>query len=133
MNNLELLNTTQDFAVVGMNDDPKKYANKIFKKLKAKNKTVYGVNRNYETIDNETIYNTVNDIEGTVDIAVMVVNPRIGVTLLEGIKDKGVTTLWLQPGTISDELLAKAETLGLHVVEDCVLRLYYNEENNITQ
>lgn len=126
MSDYEVLTQSQNIAVIGMNADPKKYANKIYRKLKEHNKTVYGVNPNYTEIDGEKIYASITTIEEPVDMVVMVVAPKHGINMLEAIKDKGVETLWLQPGTISDELVTKATDLGLNVIDNCVLREYYN-------
>ena len=68
MNNLELLNTTQDFAVVGMNDDPKKYANKIFKKLKAKNKKLEEENKQLTENYNEAMLSLLKEKESVVSM-----------------------------------------------------------------
>lgn len=125
MTNYELLLNTENFAVIGINPDAEKFAHKIYTLLKSKNKTTYGINHKYPEIDGERMYASILDIPSAVDIAVMVVNPKIGITLIDDIKAKGVTTLWLQPGTISEELLEKAASVGLNVVQDCVLRQYH--------
>ena len=49
------------------------------------------------------------------------VNPTIGINYLENIKELGIKTIWLQPGTISVELLEEAQRLELNVVDACVL------------
>lgn len=124
MNPYEILNKYNSYAVIGMNNDPDKYAHRIFKKLEEKGKTVYGVSPKYTEIDGHPIYSTLKDIPYDVEIAVFVVNPSIGIHLLEDVKQKGCTYVWLQPGTIHDELLEKAHALGLETVEACVLREY---------
>ncbi|WP_331836823.1 CoA-binding protein [Erysipelothrix piscisicarius] len=65
-----------------------------------------------------------SEITDTVDVAVMVVNPKIGIHMLESIKEKGINVLWLQPGTVNDVLRAKAKELDLNVIEACVLKEY---------
>lgn len=129
MKDIEILNENTRYAVIGMNADKKKYANKIYRKLKEHNKIVYGVNPNYTEIEGERIYSKIDDIEDDIDMAVMVVGPKIGITMLDAIKEKGVKILWLQPGTINDALLAKAEDLHLKTVESCVLKVYYENQN----
>jgi len=41
------------WAVVGASDNPEKYGNLIYKKLKSRGYRVYPVNPNYETIDGD--------------------------------------------------------------------------------
>lgn len=124
MSDYEVLTNSKNIAVIGMNADPEKFANKIYKKLKENNKTVYGINPNYTEIDGEKIYSSIATLDEDVDMVVMVVAPRHGINMLEDIKAKGVNTLWLQPGTISDELIEKANNLDLNVIQNCVLKEY---------
>ena len=124
MSDYEVLTNSKNIAVIGMNADPQKFANKIYKKLKENNKTVYGINPNYTEIDGEKIYSSIATLDEDVDMVVMVVAPRHGINMLEDIKAKGVKILWLQPGTINDELLEKAQSLDLTVIQNCVLKEY---------
>lgn len=129
MNDETILSNSKNVLVVGMNADPKKYANKIYKQLKNHDKNVFGVNPNYTEIDGDTIYADVTSVDHDADLAVMVVAPRHGIHMLEAIKDKGITNLWLQPGTFDQNLLDKALELGLNPIQNCVLQVYYNQKN----
>lgn len=120
----ELLNQSETYALFGINDDPEKYALKIYRKLKEHGKTVWGINPKYTEVDGDTVYTSVLDLPKTPDIAVMVVNPRIGITMLEDIKAKGIMKLWLQPGTFDDAFLDAAHTLGFETIDACVLAVY---------
>lgn len=126
--NYDLLVNNNNYAVVGINPDTEKYAHRIYSLLKTKGKRVYGVNKKYDIIDQDKVYASVLDIPDSIDIVVMVVNPTIGYSMLEDIKSKGIKVLWLQPGTISDELLKKASSLGMEVVQDCVLKQYHDNQ-----
>lgn len=129
MNNLELLNGTQSYALIGMNNKKKTYAHKIFTLLEKKGKTVFAVNPNYTEVEGKVSYEDVSQIEEDVEMAIMVVNPKIGEHLLDGLKEKNVKTLWFQPGSHDESLLEKAENMGFEVVSDCVLQVYYQADN----
>jgi predicted CoA-binding protein len=116
-----LLRESKTFAVLGVNQDPESYANLILKKLRDKGKTVYPINPKYPSLFNETVYPDLESTPTKIDVVVFVVNPHIGIHYLQDIKDLGIKSIWLQPGTISDELLLKAKTLEIDVVEACVL------------
>lgn len=124
MNAYELLTQSNKFAVLGMNNDPDKYAYKIFYKLKEKNKQVFGVNPKYDVINDDPIYPSIDAIEEDVEVAVFVVNPKIGIHYLDDLKKRGIKHVWLQPGTVDDALLKRAEELNLQTTEACVLALY---------
>jgi uncharacterized protein len=116
-----LLRESKTFAVLGVNQDPESYANLILKKLRDKGKTAYPINPKYPSLFNETVYPDLKATPTKIDVVVFVVNPHIGIRYLQGIKDLGIKSIWLQPGTISDELLLIAKTLEIDVVEACVL------------
>jgi predicted CoA-binding protein len=116
-----LLRESKTFAVLGVNQDPESYANLIVKKLREKNKTAYPVNPKYDTLFGEQVFEDLEKTPSVPEVVVFVVNPTIGIRYLQSIKDLGIQTIWLQPGTINIELLEKAQDLGLSVVEACVL------------
>ena len=115
------LENTDTIAVLGVNADHESFANKIVRKIKDLNKTAFPVNPKYDELFGDKVYKSLDDIEATIDMVVFVVNPQIGINYLEAIAQKGIKTIWLQPGTISEELLTKARELGLDVIEACVL------------
>lgn len=116
-----LLRDSKTFAVLGVNQDPESYANLIVKKLREKNKTAYPINPKYSTLFGEPVYEDLEKAPSVPEVVVFVVNPSIGIRYLDSIKDLGIKAIWLQPGTISIELLDKAKSLGIPIVEACVL------------
>jgi len=50
-----------------------------------------------------------------------VVNPKIGTNVLEDCIALGIRKIWLQPGTVSEELLKRAADHQILVVQACVL------------
>jgi len=70
----------------------------------------------------ETEYiNQLSELPEKVDIIDMVVPPRLSITILEEAKENGIEYIFFQPGTYNDEVVAKAEELGLKfLTDDCV-------------
>lgn len=125
----DVLVANKHYAVIGLNDDSDKFANKIYKLLKVKGKTPYGINPRVDIVDGDRVYHSISEVEHDIDVAVFVVNPKIGIGYLEDVKAKGIDRVWLQPGTHSDELEAKASELGLNVIQACVLAEYAHHES----
>ncbi len=121
MRALEIYQETSKWAVVGVNLDPEKYGNKIYKKLKEKNKIVYGISPKYAEIDGDKLYKDLGALPEKVDVVVFVVNPAIGKNVLGTMKNLGINKVWLQPGTIDDELLEIAKEYEIETIEACVL------------
>lgn len=124
MNPYEILSNHQRYAVVGMRPDPETYAHKIYKLLKEKGKTVYGLNPKYDEIDGEKIYDDLDDLNEEVDVVVFLVNPKIGVHMLEDMKKHRIPYLWMQPGSVDDAFRKQAQDLDLNLIEACVLAVY---------
>jgi len=120
----ELLTEKQVWVVLGVNPIPDKFANRIFRKLKEHGKTVYGVNPLYDRLNGEKVYAHFTELPEKVDVVVSVVNPIIGLDYVAQIHTAEVPILWLQPGTVSDDLLKLANEHGIEVIQDCVLVSY---------
>ncbi len=116
-----VLSESQTIAVLGVNKDHESYANKIVRKIKTLKKTAYPINPKYDELFGDVVYESIEKCPSTPDLVVFVVNPTIGINYLENIKELGIKTIWLQPGTISIELLDEAKRLDLNVIEACVL------------
>src|SRR6185436_20502491 len=106
-------------AVIGASNAPHKYGNKAVRAYARQGWTVYPVNPNEQTVEGLKVYPTIADVPGPVDRVSMYVPPSVGITLLEAIKAKGSAELFLNPGSESDELVARAEALGLETIQAC--------------
>lgn len=117
----EIMLKKKIWAVVGANDNPQKYGNMIYKKLKAYGYTVYPVNPKREFIDGDKCYPDLSSLPQKPDVIDMVVSPQRGMLVLEEAAKLGIRYIWLQPGTYDDDLLALIDKLGLQAVRACVL------------
>jgi predicted CoA-binding protein len=109
------------WAVVGATDDPGKYGYKLARVLKDAGRTVYPIHPTLSAIDEMAVYPSLKSLPAVPDIIDMVVNPRIGIGVMREAAELGIKTVWLQPGTRSDEIRAFAEEHGIELIEDCVL------------
>ncbi len=110
------------WAVVGATDNPAKFGNKIYKKLKAFGYEVYAVNPVYKTVDGDTCYPNLADVPVKVDCVNVVVSPDKSVLVLENVKALGIDNIWFQPGTYTPEIIEASEVAGLNTVYmSCVL------------
>lgn len=117
----EMMLEKKVWAVVGANEDPEKYGNKIYKKLKSKGYKVYPVNPNYETVDGDKCYPNLSSLPEVPEVIDMVVAPRHGKAVIEEAASLGIKNIWLQPGTHNDEIMKLIEEKGLTAVQACVL------------
>ncbi|MFW5871950.1 MAG: CoA-binding protein [bacterium] len=109
------------WAVVGASDNPEKFGYKIFKKLLKHGYEVYPVNPRLKEIEGNKVYKSLTSIPETIEVVDLVVNPLIGKTILEEVKELSIENVWLQPGARSEEIDQIASEFNLNVVKDCVL------------
>ena len=106
-------------AIVGASNARHKFGNKGVRAYLRRGWIVYPVNPSEATIEELRAYSSVESIPGRVDRVSMYVAPSVGIALLEGIRAKNPADVFLNPGAESDELLARAASLGLHTVLAC--------------
>ena len=106
-------------AVIGASRAKQKFGNRAVRAYLRQGWTVYPVNPHEPEVEGIKTFASVADIPGPIDRASMYVPPEVGITLLDGIKDKCIPELFLNPGSESDELLERAERLGLNAIQAC--------------
>jgi predicted CoA-binding protein len=108
-------------AVIGASNARQKYGNRAVRAYLRQGWTVYPVNPNEKIVEGLATFARVTDIPGSIDRAALYVPPAIGETLLDEIKQKGITELFVNPGAESDALLERAEALGLGPISACAI------------
>ena len=106
-------------AIIGASTDRKKFGNKAVRAYARSGWRVYPVNPVEEEIEGFEAFPTVRHIPGPVERVSMYLPPEKGIKVLEDIRKVQPDELWLNPGSESDELVARAERLGLNVIQAC--------------
>lgn len=123
----EMLNK-KSWVVVGVSEKKDKWGYKIYKILKDHNYETYGVSPNYDEIEGDKVYHTLSELPAKVEVLDMVVSPKISLKTLEEAKELGIEYIFFQPGTYNDEVVAKAEELGLkYLLNDCIYATLRNK------
>jgi len=121
LRNEELLRTMKRWAVLGLNENPQGYANLIYDRLLKRGKTVAGVNAMYSQLPGKEVYTSLHKLPFKPDVVVSVVRPEVGLFYLEEMRNYGMKILWLQPGTVDDHLLERAQEFKIETLQACVL------------
>lgn len=118
-----LLNTPgTSLAIVGATDRPGKYGGIIYRDMKAKGFTVYGVNPYRDTVDGDQCWPTVKDLPETPTIAVFVIPAKRGMGVIDDCEEAGIENLWVQPGAFSEEMRQRLESSDFNwLAEACVM------------
>lgn len=106
--------------IIGASRDPQKYGNKAVRAYLRQKHQVFPVNPAGGSVAGVRAYSTIADVPGPIDRASMYLPPSVGLAALDELAARGdVKELWLNPGSESDELVTKAESLGFTPIQAC--------------
>ena len=112
--------TGKTVAVIGASADRTKFGNKAVRAFRDAGWTVFPVHPTLEKVEGLAAYRDLDAVPvASLEQVSFYVPPHIGVELLEQVKRKSTREVWLNPGSESPEMLARALELGLDVTEDC--------------
>ena len=125
MTQFELLSDPDTLiAVVGATDTPGKYGGIIYRDLRGRGHRVAAVNPNRTTVAGDPCVPDLRSLPETPDIVNLVVPPSVGKSVIDEWASLGGTSVWFQPGSYDDRVVAQAKQAGMDVVEgDCIMVL----------
>jgi len=106
-------------AIIGASNDRHKFGNKALRAFRAQGYTVVPINPREAEVEGERAYRKVTDYPGAIDEASFYVPPRIGLRVIEDVAQKGIPTVWLNPGADGPEVIGRARALGLSTHVAC--------------
>jgi predicted CoA-binding protein len=112
--------TRPTVAVVGASTNPRKFGNKAVRAFRNAGYDVYPVNLKGGQIEGLTTYPSLTDVPlERLDSVTIYVPPATVLEVLDQVAAKDVGEVWLNPGTATREVVAKAEALGLNAIQAC--------------
>ena len=112
----------KNLAVVGVSRESTKFGNVIYKELKKKGFTTFGVNPNLESIDGDKCYRSLRELEGKIEGVVNVVSPKETINVVKEANALGIKNVWMQQGSESDEAVAYCRENDINEVhKECIL------------
>jgi predicted CoA-binding protein len=118
---LEILKKARTLAVVGATPHQEKYGYKILEALQAAGYQVLPVNPKYDAIAGVTCFPSLQALPLKPEIVVTVVPPEVTARIVDECSQLGLPVIWMQPGSWSEEIVARARDYGLKVVHDLCL------------
>lgn len=107
-------------AILGASQNRQKYGNISVRAHLEQGFEVFPINPNAEEVEGLKAYPSLEDLPiETVNRVSVYLPPSVGVGLLEDIKTLNPEEVWFNPGSESDEILDKAQALGLNVIMAC--------------
>ncbi|AHF07495.1 CoA-binding protein [Desulfitobacterium metallireducens] len=112
----------ENWAVIGVSDNPEKYGTKVYLQLKKAGYKVYAVNPKLDQIDGDTCYPNLSSLPLVPDAVSVVVPPKATEQIINECAKLGIRRIWMQPGSESDTAIKDGDDQGLELVySQCVL------------
>jgi len=112
----KFLEKTNIFAVVGASRDPEKYGHQVYKDLKGAGYKVYPVNPNAKEILGDKCYQDLKNLPTKPDVVNIVVPPKVTEKTVKTCKMLGITKVWMQPGSESENAIKFCHENGIDVM-----------------
>ena len=106
-------------AVIGASSDRRKFGNRAVRAFVKEGYTVIPINPHEREVEGLTAYGSVLDVPGPIDMATFYVPPHVGEIVIEEVARKQIPEVWLNPGSESDELIARARGLSIRPIVAC--------------
>ena len=106
------------WALVGANNNPRKYGNRILLDLRRAGYRVYAVNLHEAEVAGQPAYRSLADLPETPEVVDLVVPPDQTEEIVRQCKQLGLTRIWMQPGAESEAAIEYCHANGLQVIYD---------------
>ena len=106
-------------AIVGASNDRAKFGNKAVRAFTPPAATRLPRAPDGDAVEGRRAYASLADVPRPVDMVSFYVPPGVGLTLLDAVRDAAPTRFWLNPGSESEALVARARALGLEPMLAC--------------
>jgi predicted CoA-binding protein len=107
-------------AIVGASANRTKFGNKAVRAFRDAGWTVFPIHPTLAAVEGLPAYPDLDSLPvAALDQVSFYVPPHIGVNLLEQVERKSPREFWLNPGSESPAILARADELRLNVIQAC--------------
>ncbi len=106
-------------AVIGASNRREKFGNRAVRAFLAEGYTVVPINPHETEVEGLAAYASVLDFPGPIDMALFYVPPDVGERVIDEVARKQITEVWLNPGSESEALVARARSLSIRPIVAC--------------
>jgi predicted CoA-binding protein len=106
-------------AVIGASSNRSKFGNKAVRAFQQRGYIVWPVNPHETEVEGLRAYASIADVPGPIDMVTFYVPPEVGLQIIDAVAARTPGEVWLNPGSESEALVARARALGIEPVEAC--------------
>jgi predicted CoA-binding protein len=112
--------TPPTVAIIGASSDRRKFGNKAVRAYARRGYQVFPVNLRESIIEGLPAFRSLHDVPAPeLDRVSLYLPPAVTLRVLDEVAARQVGQVWLNPGTDSPEVVARARELGLPIVRGC--------------
>lgn len=109
-------------AIVGASSNPEKYGFKVLVDLQIAQWCVIPINPKGGKIAGATVYPSILQVPQKIDGVVFVTQPKITEQVLLDVKQKGISDVWFQPGSVSQAAIKFCQENNIKYTKDaCIM------------
>jgi len=108
-------------AVIGASSNRRKFGNRAVRAFIQQGYTVVPIHPHEREVEGLKAYASVLDVPGPIDMATFYIPPAAGELVIEEVARKRIPEVWLNPGSESVALVARARALSLQPILACSL------------
>ena len=107
-------------AIIGASSDRRKFGNKSVRAHLKAGYQVVAIHPTETEVEGVPVYRSIAEVPGDrVDRVSIYVPPQVALGVLDSLTSKPVGEVWLNPGVDTNDVIAKANQLGLNVIAGC--------------
>ena len=106
-------------AIIGASNDRQKFGNRAVRAFHRQGYTVIPINPHQREVEGLPAYASVLDVPIAIDMASFYVPPEVGERVIDEVARKRIPEVWLNPGSESDGLIARARALSIQPIVAC--------------
>ena len=119
----EQLRNSKTIAVVGLSGDPDRTSYRVTQYMQEQGYRIIPVNPMVDEVLGEKSYPDLKSVPEPIDMVNIFRRSELVPPVIEEAIEVGVKYIWMQDGVINPEWAAKAESVGIPVIQDdCTLR-----------
>lgn len=104
------------FAVAGASPDRSKFGNKVLRALASAGKDVVGIHPIASNVEGLPTFKTLADVPGPIESLSIVTSPSVTERIVTEAIQRGVCSIWMQPGAESEFAIEQAQQHGIDVI-----------------
>jgi len=114
-----IFESVKTIAIPGLSPNEAKDSHRVAKYLQEQGYKIIPIYPKEETILGEKVYRSLEEVEEPIDMVDMFRKPAVADAIVDAIAKRGdVKVLWLQKGIVNNEAAARAEEMGIKVVQN---------------